>query len=103
MAKCKQCGLEVESDFINLADVSFNLKVSIDKVGITQRWGILDWDDKSIFCGAACFGEYVKDNVEKIVKQVKGEDEMAKKNSGLVKVQAGVYRRDKRMIKKPKK
>lgn len=28
---------------------------------------------------------------------------MAKKNSGLVKVSAGVYRRDKRTIKKPKK
>ena len=81
MAKCKQCGLDVEvaeSEFINCADVSFNLKVSLDKVGITQRWGILEWDDKSVFCSPECFGEYVKENVEKIVKQVKGEDKMAK-------------------------
>lgn len=73
MAKCKQCGCEVVSDFINCSDVSFNLKVLFDDVGVTQRWGILDWNDKSIFCGAECFGEYVKENVEKILKQVKKE------------------------------
>jgi hypothetical protein len=80
MAKCKQCGCDIESDFnyIRCADVSFKVKKQDDDVNVVTRWGILEWDDKSVFCSPECFGEYVKDNVEKIVKQVKGEDDMAK-------------------------